>query len=104
MTVNWASPTTVRADAFGAPSPSDLRFGSLTTVNLRLFADLGGRPRWLADHPWFRGFRIRLSVDNLFNQRPDVRDGVGAVPAGYQADLLNPLGRRISLSIRKQFR
>ncbi len=104
LTVNWASPTNVRADASGAPSLSDLRFGSLTTANIRLFADLGGRPQWLADHPWFRGLRIRLSVDNIFNQRPDVRNGLGVVPAGFQPDFLNPVGRRISLSIRKQFR
>ncbi len=104
LTANWSSGTTVRADAFGAASANDLRFSSLTTFNLRLFATPGARPQWLVDHPWLRGLRVRFSIDNLFNARPKVRDGLGAVPAGYEPDLLDPLGRRISVSIRKQFR
>jgi hypothetical protein len=32
-----------------------------------------------------------------------VRDAAGIVPSSYQSDLLDPLGRAISISIRKLF-
>lgn len=104
LTANWESATTLAADPFGASSPNDLRFGSLTTVNLRLFADANGQPQLVLKNPWLRGVRVRLSVDNMFDARPEVRDRSGVTPAGYEPDLLDPLGRRITLSIRKLFR
>jgi outer membrane receptor protein involved in Fe transport len=53
--------------------------------------------------PFFQGSRVTLSVNNLFNQRLDVRDAAGAVPIGYQPALLDPLGRSVRLSFRKLF-
>ncbi|MBA3898407.1 MAG: TonB-dependent receptor, partial [Sphingomonadaceae bacterium] len=104
VTADWMSATSLRADPLGAPSADDLSFGSLTTVNLRLFADLSAQRNLVKDMPWLRGFRLRLSVDNLFDARPRVRDVSGLTPLGFQPDLLDPLGRTITLSIRKQFR
>lgn len=102
--VDWQSATRVRANgADGAPSPQDLRFGALTTVNLRLFADLGQQQGLVRAMPFFRGSRLTLAVDNLFDQRLDVRDAAGVTPLGYQPDLLDPLGRSIRLSFRKLF-
>lgn len=102
--VDWQSATRVRANgANGAPSPQDLRFGALTTVNLRLFADLGRQQGLVRAMPFFRGSRLTLAVDNLFDQRLDVRDATGVTPLGYQPDLLDPLGRSIRLSFRKLF-
>jgi hypothetical protein len=53
--------------------------------------------------PWLRGSRISLRVDNLFNDRINVRDRTGAEPLGFQRDQLDPLGRTVTLSVRKLF-
>ncbi|MEG8025906.1 TonB-dependent receptor [Sphingomonas aurantiaca] len=54
-------------------------------------------------HPWLRGMRISLSVDNVFNTRQRVTDATGATPNTYQPDYLDPLGRTVRLSVRKLF-
>ncbi len=98
---NWQSATRVNG---GTPAnPQALDFGSLATVDLRLFADLGQRLDLLKAHPWLRGTRVSLSFDNLFNQRQRVTDANGTVPIGYQPGYLDPLGRTVRLSIRKLF-
>ncbi|WP_156255947.1 TonB-dependent receptor domain-containing protein [Sandarakinorhabdus oryzae] len=102
--VNWQSATSVLVDPSGASqSPGDLFFSPRTTVNLRLFADLGQRQDVLLKMPWLRGSRISLRVDNLFNDRINVRDRSGAEPLGFQRDQLDPLGRTVTLSVRKLF-
>lgn len=95
---NWRSSTRV-----ATASGDDLRFSPLATVDLRLWANLGQRFDLVAKHPWLRGTSVRLEVDNLFDSKPKVRDSLGQVPFGYQSDLLDPLGRTISLSVRKLF-
>ena len=54
-------------------------------------------------HPWLRGARITLSVDNLFDSRIQVRDETGLTPLSYQPGFVDPLGRSVRLSIRKLF-
>lgn len=102
-TVTWQSATRVDRTPGGPPSPNDLRFGALTTVNLRLFADLGARRDLVRAHPFFRGSRLTLGIDNLFDRRIDVRDASGATPLGYQRDLIDPLGRTVRIGFRKLF-
>lgn len=99
LTARWQSGTEVNGGALGG---QDLRFSDLTTVNLRLFADLGLQP-FARGRPWLRGARVALSVDNLFNERVDVRDRTGATPVSYQPELLDPLGRTVRVSFRKIF-
>ncbi|WP_181008440.1 TonB-dependent receptor [Sphingomonas montanisoli] len=84
-------------------STGDLRFGDLATASLRLFADVGGIPGMAVKHPWTRGLRVSLGVDNVFNQRIRVRDATGATPLSYQPEYLDPLGRVVKISIRKLF-
>lgn len=104
LNVDWQAATRVRADpANPVPQPQDLRFGSLTTVDLRLFADLGAQRSLVRRVPFLRGSRVTLVVDNLLNQRLDVRDGSGVSPIGYQGALLDPLGRSVRVSFRKLF-
>lgn len=103
LSANWKSATDVRVDPRGAPSPDDLRFSDLATFNLRLFANLGQQQSLVAKAPWLKGARISIGIDNLFDSRQDVRDRLGNVPIGYQADLLDPVGRRIEISFRKIF-
>jgi uncharacterized membrane protein YgcG len=99
--LNFQSATRVNG---GTPtSPETLNFGSLTTLNLRLFADMGQRIDWVRAHPWLRGTRVTLSLNNAFNQRQRVTDATGAVPIGFQPGYLDPLGRTVRVSVRKLF-
>ncbi|MBX9732301.1 MAG: TonB-dependent receptor [Sphingomonas sp.] len=101
LSVNWRSGTTVVSGT--NLNPDTLRFSSLGTANLRLFADLGQRLDLLKKYPWMRGMRVVLSVDNLFNERQRVTDQNGLVPISYQPGYLDPVGRSIRLSVRKLF-
>lgn len=81
---------------------SDLEFADFTTVNLRLFADLGLQPL-AREHPWMRGVRVSLVVNNLLDDKPQVRRADGSTPVNFQPDLLDPLGRNLRLTVRKFF-
>ncbi|MFM7396883.1 MAG: hypothetical protein ACKO42_07170 [Gammaproteobacteria bacterium] len=100
LTTNWRSGSRVAGSA--ATQQGDLDFSSLTTVNLRLFADLGLQP-WAQKYPSLRGARVSLVVGNLFNERQSVRAQNGVVPIIYQPDLLDPQGRTLRLTFRKLF-
>jgi outer membrane cobalamin receptor len=103
LTANWQSGTEVRGVPAGAGgTSSDLRFSNFTTVNLRLFANLGEQ-QFVKQMPWVRGTRVSLAVNNLFNARPEVRDPTGTTPLGYLPEELDPLGRSVTLSVRKLF-
>lgn len=99
VTARWQSGTEVNGARFGG---QDLEFSDLATVNVRLFADLGQQP-WARGRRWLRGTRATLSVDNLFDERLEVRDAAGVTPVSYQPDLIDPLGRTVRVSIRKLF-
>ncbi|MEA3011283.1 MAG: iron complex outerrane recepter protein [Sphingomonadales bacterium] len=103
LTANWHSGTFVRGGALaGGGSGDDLFFNDFTAVNLRLFADLGLQP-FAREHPFLRGMRVSLSIDNLFDSRQQVRDRLGTTPISYQPGYLDPLGRSVRLSVRKLF-
>ena len=98
LSANWRSGT--RVDSLGTGA---LRFGSLATFDLRLFANFGDQLEAVIKRPWLRGSSLRLEVSNIFNARPKVRDPTGLTPLNYQPDLLDPLGRTVSISFRKLF-
>lgn len=98
VNATWRSST----QAIGGAQGDDLNFSDLTTVGVRLFADLGQQP-FARRHPFFRGARVALSVDNLFDQRLRVTTAAGVTPVSYQPDLLDPVGRTVRLSFRKVF-
>ncbi|MEA3060880.1 MAG: iron complex outerrane recepter protein [Sphingomonadales bacterium] len=103
VSANWQSGTTVRGGTIpGGGTASDLHFSSLATVGLRLFADLGAQPL-ARKHPFFRGARISVGIDNLFDTRLRVRDQNGVTPLSYQPAYLDPLGRVVRISFRKLF-
>lgn len=93
---NWKSSASVTSDQGAAGS--DLRFRSLLTFDLRLFANLSNR---LRSQHWARGTRISLIVRNILATRQTVTDSSGATPVAYQAAYLDPEGRTILFSIRK---
>lgn len=98
VSANWRSGTHVDSS-----DGNDLDFSALATFDLRLFANLGERFDLVSRHPWLRGTSFRFEVANIFDAKPKVRDASGEVPFSYQPDLLDPLGRTISISIRKLF-
>jgi hypothetical protein len=98
LSANWRSGT--RVDSLGL---GELRFGSLATFDLRLFANFGDQLEAVMKQPWLRGSSLRFEVSNIFNARPDVRNASGLTPLNYQSDLLDPLGRTVSISFRKLF-
>ncbi|AMK19310.1 TonB-dependent receptor-like protein [Sphingobium sp. MI1205] len=100
LSVDWESGTHVDGALGGT---SRLNFGSLATANLRLFANLGQMPSLVKDHPFLRGTRVSIGIDNIFNKRREVTDATGATPLRYQQGYLDPLGRTISISFRKLF-
>jgi hypothetical protein len=101
FSANWQSSTDVNGGTLG--NPQNLRFSGLGTVGVRLFGDLGQRLDLVKAHPWMRGVRVAVSVDNLFDTRQRVTDANGTTPVAYQPGYLNPLGRTVRLSIRKLF-
>ena len=96
MNAKWQSATHVD----GGTTGDTLDFSDFTTVNLRLFADLGAQP-WAREHTWLRGARATLSINNLFDERQEVRTAAGVVPISYQPDLLDPVGRSVRFTVRK---
>lgn len=98
LSIDWESGTHVDGALDGS---SRLNFGSLATANLRLFANLGQIPGLVRDHPFFRGARVSVGLDNILNTRRSVTDANDTTPLRYQPGYLDPLGRTISVSFRK---
>ncbi|MEJ7934318.1 TonB-dependent receptor [Sphingobium sp. AN558] len=102
--VDWESGTHVDGGLGGtAGGSSRLDFGSLATANLRIFANLGQMPAVVKAHPFLRGTRVSIGIDNLLNTRRDVSDASGMTPLRYQPDYLDALGRTVTISFRKLF-
>ena len=101
FTGKWQSATRV-VDTSSAGT-SDLRFGDLATFSLRAFVNPSQLPGQMGKNTWLRGARISLSVDNILNTRQTVRDETGATPFAYLPAYRDPLGRTVSISLRKQF-
>jgi hypothetical protein len=68
LSVDWESGTHVDGALGGT---SRLNFGSLATANLRLFANLRQMPSLVKNHPFLRGARVSIGIDNIFNTRRD---------------------------------
>lgn len=98
VNAKWQSATRVAGDT----TAEDLEFSDMTTVNLRLFADLGMQPI-AREQRWLRGMRATLSIDNLFDERQEVKTPQGITPISYQSDLMDPVGRSVRFTVRKLF-
>ncbi len=98
---NWQSASRV-TDPAGNPA-GNLRFDDLATLNLRAFVTPSQLPGMMGKHPWMRGLRATVSVNNLFNSQQKVTDGTGETPFAYLPAFQDPLGRTVLVSVRKQF-
>lgn len=92
-------------DGYSIPIASGgaLDFSDRWTLNARLFVNFDRRPEILAWAPFLGGSRLALAIDNVTDSVVEVRDPAGATPSAYQEGYLNPLGRVVQLSFRKQF-
>ena len=99
---NYQSAT--RVDGSGLPGAQDLFFDDIARFDLRLFANLE-QQQWLTGGApgFWKGTRLSLRIDNLFDAQQRVTDGTGAVPLSYQPDLIDALGRTFEIEFRKLF-
>ncbi len=87
----------------GLPGSSDLEFGTLTRLNMRMFVDFDQMPKLLQAAPFLKSSRLGLRVDNVLGTVRTVRDESGVVPLRYQPGLTDPRGRVFGLFLRKIF-
>jgi len=87
LRLRWRSAT--RVDGDSSDPASELYFSDLLTADLRVYANFA------------KGFSAGLGVTNLFDRRQAVVDAAGATPAGFQPGYVDPLGRVVTLSVRK---
>ncbi|HEU0133359.1 MAG TPA: TonB-dependent receptor, partial [Allosphingosinicella sp.] len=104
LRVNWQSGSLLRGLSAGPDgSAGDLFFSGGANVSVNIFANLAERFGGAEAPGWLKGSRASLGINNLLNRRPQVRDGTGSTPFSYQPAFLDPLGRLVSLSLRKVF-
>ncbi len=103
VTANWQAGTRVDGVTGAAGTAGSLDFADYAIANVDLFANLADRLGGAAAPSWAKGTRVSLSVVNVFNNRPRIRDDDGATPLAFQPAYLDPLGRIVNLSIRKVF-
>jgi len=96
----WQSAASVTGSAAAGSTTGTLHFSSLATLSLRGFINLQQR---LTKSKWARGTRITLALNNLFDTHQKVTDARGQTPLAYEPAYADPLGRTVSLSIRKLF-
>lgn len=82
----------------GATPDEDLRFSSVLRLNFAAYLPVH---RLFRKEEWTRGMQLRLDVSNLTDHRQRVRDATGAIPNRYQSDYLDPIGRTVTLTLRK---
>ncbi|MEO7689632.1 MAG: hypothetical protein ABIS51_10130, partial [Sphingomonas sp.] len=56
---------------------------------------------FLKTQQWTKKVQLKVSVSNITDGQQRVRDGNGRVPNRYQPDYLDPVGRTVSLTLRK---
>lgn len=79
---------------------STLAFAPLCKLNLSGSLSLH---HVLPNENWARHLGLKLEVTNVTDAHQRVRDADGTVPYRYQRDILDPLGRIVTVSLRKVF-
>ncbi|WP_162301933.1 hypothetical protein [Croceibacterium ferulae] len=87
----------------GLPGSTDLRFNDLATFGIRTFVDLNQRPGLTDRVPLLENVRISFDLDNILDARQRVTNDAGDVPIRYQPFLVDPIGRRFEIELRKLF-
>jgi hypothetical protein len=95
---NWKSASTISGGT--ASAPNNIEFDSFLRIDVSAFSNLD---TLFPGKPLLKGVRVTLAVDNLLDSKQRVTDQNGDTPLRYQPYLLNPTGRVIGLSLRKNF-
>jgi len=99
---NWSSGARVRPEGM-AGEVIEFRYAPSAVFNLGLFVE---PERWI-DVPDQQNraspFRISLDIQNVLRGYRKVVVSDGTVPVGFTRDEIDPVGRTVRLSIRKQF-
>lgn len=101
VSANYQSGSTVDGDIL--TGSSDLRFGSLATLDFRLFFNLDSRPKLIKSLPFLKGSRISLRIDNAFNAIQNITNSSDDVPINFQRGFIDPRGRFVQFRFRKRF-
>lgn len=83
-----------------ADPAADLRFSSIVKLNLGAYAGIGSL---LPREKWAQRLRLGLDVSNVTDARQEVRDRNGITPNRFQPAYLDPIGRTVTVSLRKLF-
>jgi len=84
----------------GATPATDLHFSSIFKLNAAAYVSVH---HFLPHQQWTSHMQLRLEASNLTAGRTRVTDGNGLVPNRFQRDYLDPIGRTVTLSLRKLF-
>lgn len=79
---------------------ADLRFSSIFKLEVGASARLGGL---LKNQAWSPQLRLSPDVGNLTVARQQVRDGGGTLPNRVQPGYPDPIGRTVTITLRKSF-
>lgn len=84
----------------GDEPATDLRFRPVLQLAFSAYVPVED---FLPGQDWAKRLQLRLEIANLLDSRQQVRDGTGATPTRYQTDLIDPLGRTVTVSLRRRF-
>ncbi len=84
-------------------STGQLTFSDLWFADLDLVYTFNPRAAWVRRYG-LQFTRVKLSIDNLFDDQRRVEDQFGVTPLGLSDDEVDPRGRGVFLEIRKLFR
>lgn len=104
LSATWNSGSFLRENATSTQaSVNDLRFSDYLLINFGVNVDLGDKFSWARKSPFLRKARLSFAITNLLDHDVLVKDRLALVPAAYQPDYLDPIGRTVMLAIRARF-
>jgi hypothetical protein len=96
LNTNWRSAARITGGTVSAPN--DIQFDAFLRLDVSAFTNLD---TVFPGSALAKGMRVSLGVDNILDEKQRVQDANGNTPLRYQAYLLNPAGRVIGISLRK---
>ncbi|WEJ99285.1 MAG: hypothetical protein P0Y59_20495 [Candidatus Sphingomonas phytovorans] len=97
LNTSWSSPARVTG------SDGAFRLTPPLMFNLSLFANVDRLLRAPQGNGWTRRMKVSFDIQNLSKSYRRITLPDGSVPAGYSRDEVDPLGRTVRLTLRKQF-
>lgn len=98
---SWSSAARVRSAGDASDGP-EFRYAPTLLFDLGLFIE-PGQQNAPDDRNWASGLRISFDIQNVLNGYRKVSVRGEDMPQGYSRDEIDPLGRTVRLSVRKQF-